>query len=134
MVAERMGRKECVSVGSSPIGSTERISTMITATIPRCKCGAEMYAGPSGWVCPSCPAKIKAYDGKPPKEAKRIEHDCDREEDVCDECNGTGVVDCDECDGSGHTECFHCQSEIECDECDGSGEMPCPVCTKKVKP
>jgi hypothetical protein len=107
---------------------------MTTATIPTCKCGSEMYAGPSGWVCPNCPAKIKAYDGRPPRHAKRIEHDDSREEEVCDECNGTGEVDCDSCDGCGYMDCPHCGQDMDCADCRGEGVMRCPHCTKGTRP
>lgn len=109
---------------------------MTTATIPKCKCGAEMYAGPSGWVCSCCDAPIKPYMGrKPPKDAKRIEHDSDEhKEEVCDKCNGTGKIDCIHCDGDSYTICKHCGQDVNCKECHGRGKVPCPVCTKKGKP
>lgn len=93
-----------------------------------------MYAGPSGWVCPDCDAPIKPYMGKrPPKDAKRIEHDSDRDEDVCDECDGTGQIDCVACDGEGFTICDHCFQHVDCEECEG-GKVQCPVCAKKDNP
>lgn len=44
----------------------------------------------------------------------------DLEDEVCDECQGSG--DCDECGGEGHTEDLE-EGEYEtCEDCNGSGQ------------
>ena len=96
------------------------------ATIPKCRCGSEMYAGPSGWVCSECDRKIVPYAGrKAPKTAKRIVHDPTED---CKTCSGTGLIECEECLGDCVIECPHCGQEMDCEECDGEGKVSCPDC------
>lgn len=46
------------------------------------------------------------------------------EEDICEECDGEGLVECEEC--MGHGQCFHCGHD--CDICGGEGSLECPLC------
>ena len=96
-----------------------------------CQCGATMHAAPSGWVCMECDAKIRPYDSSWPRPKELdIGHECetDPDEDECEECNGTGMVECEYCDGDGFTVCEHCGSEVDCEHCDGEGQVKCPEC------
>lgn len=94
---------------------------------PKCRCGAKLVSGPSGWLCLECDAKIVPYGKLAPPAHFDIWHS-DTGKTVCDECDGTGKVECEYCDGGGWSECEHCGHECECAECDGEGEVECPEC------
>lgn len=88
---------------------------------PNCHdCQTPMLRSTSGWVCPSCPAKLVLAEkdtrvelGQPPAGKE------------CDECDGTGKVECEDCNGSGEEECPHCGSWTDCEECEGRGWLYC---------
>ena len=104
---------------------------MTTATkgIRACKgCGAKMLAGPSGWVCSECDAKIVLYKGDVPERLDIVPSDAAPGPKRCDECNGTGNVECETCLGDGYKTCTHCGSEVDCKDCDGDGVVECPEC------
>ena len=94
------------------------------------KCGAVLLAGPSGFVCPDCDAKIVLYSLSVPRPAELdiVPSDAAPARKRCEECEGTGNVECEECDGDGYEVCEHCGSEVDCLHCDGEGNVECPEC------
>ena len=105
------------------------MSTTCAKGVKHCKqCDAVLLAGPSGWVCPACPAKIELYGGYVPDELDIVPSDAPPARNLCEECNGTGNVECEECDGDGYEVCEHCSSEVHCPHCDGEGNVECPEC------
>jgi hypothetical protein len=94
-----------------------------------CKCGAELFAGETGWVCRSCDARILPYRGDRPKasDPKATLHESGIDTE-CKTCRGKGKIACDECLGTGECECPHCGQDMDCDECDGEGFVECNDC------
>ena len=93
----------------------------------KCDCGAVMWLGVSGFVCPECPGKVKAANQQDrdyyPDELRLVGTAL-----KCTECDGTGILDCDECDGDCWVSCPHCGQQMDCDECDGTGKVECWKC------
>lgn len=103
---------------------------MTTATKTRkcTHCGAKLLAGPSGWICSECDAKIVLYKGQLPARLDIVPSGDLPERKLCDECDGTGSVECEWCNGDGYTVCEHCDSEVDCKACDGEGRVECREC------
>ena len=91
-------------------------------------CGAKLWAGPSGWVCSECDAKLVPYHDSERPQLDIVPSGAAPERKPCDECDGTGSVECEHCDGDGYTVCTHCGSDLDCEACDGEGKVECPEC------
>lgn len=46
-------------------------------------------------------------------------------EEVCEICEGKGIIDCEQCDGEGFIECGCCGHTTECKTCYGDGYIWC---------
>jgi hypothetical protein len=104
---------------------------MSTATKakPKCRnCWTDLLAGPSGWICESCDAKIVPYGNNGPAVRDIEPSGAIPGRKLCEECEGTGSVECGDCAGDGYKVCDHCGSEVDCEFCDGEGDIECREC------